>query len=31
MKLLIYFATDGTSDIVLATHGAYALIFHEDE
>lgn len=25
------FATDGTSDIVLATHGAYALIFHEDE
>ncbi len=25
------FATDGTSDIVLATHGAYALIFHEEE
>ncbi|PEY44740.1 DNA topoisomerase IV subunit A [Bacillus cereus] len=25
------FVTDGTSDIVLATHGAYALIFGEEE
>ena len=25
------FATDGTSDIVLATHGAYALVFNEEE
>lgn len=25
------FVTDGTKDILLATHGAYALVFHEEE
>ncbi|WP_369903168.1 DNA topoisomerase IV subunit A [Bacillus manliponensis] len=25
------FITDGTKDILLATHGAYALVFHEEE